>query len=252
MSDTKVSFVRNAEWACKFLSEPEVAEIASNFHKSRKNVPGVLSLDEKRKKHLQDEYNQALSEATNVRAIRQTLVDEHTKRLYQLHGDERLLMMPKKPPPEPPARGIMSYLLDNSFGAGSMSSVADKQMQSTIRQRKQLNLIKTYDGPDKANGGKMTIGGCPLVKALVPHNAQFDQPGAHDHTTLTEEKKFDSLSNFLRSDSKLADKYGMSKNSMQKSLDRMRGDEQLLGAMRKMHRRVASLSQRSREPTTAH
>jgi len=246
MSDTKVSFVRNPEWACKFLSEPEVDEITTKFHRSRKQHGNVLSIEEQRKKHLKETHQAAAKEASNVRAIRLALVDDHTKKLYQLHGEDRLLMMPRKPPIEPPARSTMSYLLDNSFGAGSISSVAEKQMQSTIRQRKQLNLIKDYDGPDRANGGKICIGSCPLVKALVPHNALYDQPNAHELSALSEERKFDSLSNFLRADSKLATKYGMTKNAMQKSLDKMRKDPQLALALKQIHNRVNQLSHRSR------
>lgn len=253
-------FIRNPEWAKRFLTDGESNEITAEFYQQqaqRKEHEKQFETAEARKQHLISEHASTQQEAVKMHALRRQLTEVNCKRAYQLEGAQKAKMFPKAEPKPPPEQDQIVTLMQNVYQAGRTSNIVGRKIAATLREQQMLDLM-----PRNGSMGiskPLCLLSCPLISADIPGNRRLEaiQMAATEscraggsrssrpqsgRLSARESKKFTSLSKFLQGDTQLAAQYGFSEKKMKASLARLKADPKLQSCLKTIKRRANSLN----------
>jgi len=254
-------FIKNPEWAKRFLTDGETNEIHAEFYeqqRQRKEHEKQFETAEARKQHLISEHASTQQEAVKMHALRRQLTEVNCKRVYQLEGTQKAKMFPKAEPKPPPEKDQIVTLMQNVYQAGRTSNIVGRKIAATLREQQMLDLM-----PRNGSMGiskPLCLSSCPLVAADIPGNRRLEaiqlaaaeacraggssssRPAPSGRLSARESKKFTSLAKFLQGDTQLAAQYGFSEKKMKASLARLKADPKLQTCLKTIKRRANSLN----------
>lgn len=164
-------FVNNPEWALKFLEEGDIVNVRQRVADQQRGQL-TSSHSQHRLNHLKTNLKSAQEDAAELKNIRRVLVDEYTKKHYQVAEGERIVRVNAKPKNDQPGGKAMKALVENTFAGGLRTDHVEAQMRSSLREKLMVEAVQ--DGPGGMPSKKLCMLNNPLMAADTPYNRRQD------------------------------------------------------------------------------